>query len=244
MLFFGAQYHQSGPVYKKNKLKGMICKYYNHQPRCYGNLRFRVVKGEVRCDLEHLACFRVHSDHCEYAHTNPLLRALGKPEFGMYRGGVGCEILNAPPVPRPREVPRPNSPEPDESTLSAKSLMMRAIGLKEVRRRDRPNDQIGDQVSEEQDDQAKGQVNEYDDRSNGTRGTTGKISKKELELQQCFRTVKKCLDEMMWCLDDMLGCGETANTSEQREDSVRSPPPAGLDVEEAGKFWFLPVRQR
>lgn len=127
----------------------------------------------------------------------------------MYRGGVGCEILNAPPVARPRDVPRASSLEraADERVLSKKMIMMRAIGLKEVRRKD-------------------------DERPNG------KISEKELELLESFRTVQECLDKMLSCLDDLLGCRESANTAERRENAVAIPDATWPDAEqeEAGKF--------
>lgn len=144
VLLFGAQYHHSGPIFK-NKQKAMICRNYNKaNDRCYGNLRFRVVNAEIRCDLEHLAAFRAHSDHCEYAFTNQQLRALGKPEFGMYRGkALGCAILNPPPAARSNQT-RERSPVRDDYELSGKYALMRAIGLREVRRDDRKPNKLGE----------------------------------------------------------------------------------------------------
>ena len=180
MFFYGAQYNHSGPISKNQK--SLICRNYrNRANRCYGNLKFRVEDQQVICDVEHLAAFRAHGDHCEYSQVaNPQLRALGKPEFGMYRGkALSSEIFDSPPVSKP--------------VLNQKQILMRAIGLQEVKR---PNDNRADQ---------------------------NQISEKKIKLLEGFRVAKECLDQMMTCLDELLkGPNEGSVTEPGRGSSAGS----------------------
>lgn len=225
MLFYGAHYHRSGPIFRNNQ-KAMICKNYNRTPnRCYGNLRFKMVNEEICCDVRHLVAFRAHSENCEYFHTNQQLRALGKLEFGMYRGATrGCEILNIPPRVVRSNAARPSSPT-DERVLSGKEALMKAIGLMPVSRKEDDRTEHKERVSR------KGQ--------NG-------ISENEVQLIEGFRSVKECLDQMMSSLEDLLsGQTECGNMDARSEDR-------GADrvfaAEEAGNFQndlsFYPLQCR